>query len=221
MPITINITSDFICPWCLLGTRRLFRVLDELSPRVMPVINWLPYELNPNMPAEGMDRKTYRTLKFGSWRRALELDAGTIAAGAADGVVFDYERIQRVPNTFAAHRLAWLAAQTGQQNAVAHAIQRGYFVEGRDIGSWDVLADLAAEAGLNRTESYDFLSSGAATLEVRHQEQRVLARGVRGIPRFTLCDKIITGLQPPAFWRETILAADEKSRLSQPEVSHP
>lgn len=207
MPISIDVTSDFICPWCLLGNRSLFQAIDGLPRDIEVIVRWLPYELNPDMPVTGMDRRTYRALKFGSWRRSQELDKGTIAAGAAEGVFFDYARILRTPNTFAAHRLSWLAAQEGRQRAVVEAILRGYFSEGLNIGDVDVLAALAATAGIDRAQADDFLASGAANDEVRQLEQAGLTRGIRGVPHFDIAGTVLTGAQSSQRLREAIAAA--------------
>ena len=130
MSITVKVTSDFICPWCQIGEKRLLNAIESLPKDISVEIEWLPFELNPDMPLQGIDRKTYRTMKFGSWEQAQARDAQTIAAGAEDGVRFEYDKIQITPNTFAAHRLAWLAAQEGKQPVVVLAILNAYFHEG-------------------------------------------------------------------------------------------
>ncbi len=207
MPVTIDVTSDFICPWCRIGGTRLFRAISDLPAEIEVAVRWLPFELNPDMPAEGMERKTYRSLKFGSWRRSQELDAATIAAGAADGVVFDYARMLRTPNTLAAHRLSWLAMQESHQGAVVESILRGYFTQGRDIGDLAVLADIADSAGIERNRAYAFLASGGGTDEVRQQEQVSRERGIRGVPHFDIAGTVISGAQSAEILRNAIVNA--------------
>jgi predicted DsbA family dithiol-disulfide isomerase len=206
MSITIDVTSDFICPWCRIGQKRLFQAIDGLPKEIEVAVRWLPFELNPDMPAQGMDRKTYRSLKFGSWRRSQELDEGTIAAGAADGVLFDYANMLRTPNTFAAHRLSWLGAQEGRQRAIVDAILQGYFAEGRDIGDLGELADIAAGAGIDAEQAHAYLTSGGGE-EVRQQEQASRARGIRGVPHFDIAGTVITGAQSSVILRGAILDA--------------
>ena len=113
-------------------------------------VKWLPFELNADMPKGGLDRKKYRSAKFGSWEHSQRLDAHVTEAGKAAGLDFHHERMERTPNTFDAHRLIWLAEKEGVQNAVVEGLFAGYFTNGRDVGDHDVLAQIAAGAGLDR-----------------------------------------------------------------------
>ncbi len=105
----IEIVSDLICPWCLIGKRRLAKALDLLAPELEITVRWRPFELNPDMPKEGMERSAYRARKFGSLEKSRALDAQVAAAGAQDGIEFRFDRIARTPNTFDAHRLMGFA----------------------------------------------------------------------------------------------------------------
>ncbi len=105
MRVTVTITSDFICPWCFIGERRLEKTIATLPPEVQVDLQWRPFELNHDMPVEGMDRMVYRSAKFGSWERSQAMDAEVEAVGKVNGIEFAYDRITRTPNTFAAHRL--------------------------------------------------------------------------------------------------------------------
>src|SRR5215469_4054609 len=111
--IPVTITSDFICPWCFIGERRLARAVahlsEDLREEIRLEISWRPFELNPNIPADGIDRRAYRVAKFGSWEYSQRLDAQVVEAGKKDGAVFNYDRISRTPNTRRAHRLVWWA----------------------------------------------------------------------------------------------------------------
>ncbi len=207
MSVTVTVRSDFICPWCLMGEQRLFEAIDSLPPGLEVQVDWLPFELNPHMPKEGMERKLYRSQKFGSWARSQELDAHTVAAGKREGIAFDYDRMTRTPNTFAAHRLTWLAAREGRQRAVVDGILRGYFTEGRDIGDLDTLAEIAGEAGLDREKAQAFLASNQGETEVRALIDSALARGVAGVPHFDFDGSVVTGAQRPETLRRAILAA--------------
>ena len=145
MQIQINVTSDFICPWCYIGEKRLARAIESLPAEIDVPLQWLPFELNPDMPLEGMDRRIYRSRKFESWERSQAMDTQTVLAGRGDGTNFDYRAIERTPNTFFAHRVSWLAQREGKQRAFVEAGLKGYFTQGRDIGSKDVLAEIAGE----------------------------------------------------------------------------
>ena len=207
----ITITSDFICPWCYIGEKRLAQALGSIPSDIEVELVWLPFELNPDMPSEGMDRRTYRSRKFGSWEYSRAMDAKTVLAGAADGAVFDYEAIARTPNTFEAHRLSWLARRKGKQRVFVEATLKGYFADGRDIGSRDVLAELASEVGLDRRLVRDFLASDEAVDRVRALEQGAYNRRVEGVPHFDIEGRIIAGAQSPEVIRQTILQVAGRS----------
>jgi predicted DsbA family dithiol-disulfide isomerase len=196
MTVPITITSDFICPWCLIGERRLLAAIRSLPDGIAIATEWLPYELNPDMPVEGMDRKTYRTLKFGSWERSRALDAQTVAAASDTNVSFDYDAIARTPNTFLAHRLSWLAAQEGKQRAVVDAILSAYFERGRDIGDLETLIAVAGEHGLDRVRAATALCGDAGIDDVRRREAEAAHRGVRGVPHFEIGETAIGGRSP-------------------------
>src|ERR1700732_3554952 len=132
MTLTVDVISDVICPWCYIGKRRLEEAVAAFG-REQVRVRWHPFQLNPRMPKEGVNRREYRTAKFGSWERSLALDAQVAAAGRAEGIPFAHEKIERTPNTLDAHRLIWLAEKEGVQNAVVEALFRAYFTEGRDI----------------------------------------------------------------------------------------
>src|SRR5882757_5504707 len=107
MPLTVEVISDVICPWCFIGKRRMEKAIAFLAEPVQ--VRWLPFQLNPTMPRNGISRREYRIKKFGSWERSQELDARVIAVGKEEGIDFAFDRIERTPNTVDAHRLIWLA----------------------------------------------------------------------------------------------------------------
>src|SRR5262245_61026807 len=133
MALLVDVISDVICPWCYIGKRRLEKAVAAVDGPVK--VRWLPFQLNPAMPKEGVSRREYRTRKFGSWERSLELDARVVAVGEAEGIRFAFDRIERTPNTLDAHRLIGLAEKQGVQGAVVEALFRAYFTEGRDISN--------------------------------------------------------------------------------------
>jgi predicted DsbA family dithiol-disulfide isomerase len=205
MAIPITVTSDFICPWCYIGEKRLARALERLPPGIDVQLEWLPFELNPDMPPEGMDRRTYLSRKFGSWQRVEAIQAQIVSAGRGDGAIFDYAALNWTPNTFLAHRLSWLAQCEGKQRAFVEAALEAYFTHGRDTGSASVLADIASGVGLDREAVASFLSSDGGVQSVRDLERTALERGIRGVPHFNIGGVAMVGAQPAEMILETII----------------
>lgn len=195
MKLAIEITSDFICPWCFVAERRLAEALATLPEDVEADIRWVPFELNPDMPERGMDRRTYRTNKFGSWERSQAMDTQTAQAAQADGIAFDYAAIERTPNTYLAHRLMRLAASKNVASTMAGAIFSGYFEQGRDITDAQVLVDIAAGNGLDRGEAAAYLASDAGAQEVRAEEAMARVKGVRSVPQIDIGGQVVSGAQ--------------------------
>lgn len=208
----IEVTSDFICPWCWIGHQHLKAALQqqaEHSGQPGPAIRFLPYELNPDMPAEGVPRRQYRSAKFGSWARSQALDAEVTAAGLKAGLQFDYERVDITPNTRLAHRLMVFAQQQGDAATAGRlyeAIFAAYFSEGRDIGRADVLAELAGAAGLDGTQAAAFLASGGGQAEVSAAQQRAYASYIRSVPTVRIGAASLTGAQPVAVFARALEA---------------
>ena len=207
MGIQISVTSDFICPWCYIGEKRLARAIESLPTGIEVQLQWIPFELNPDMPPEGLDRRTYLSRKFGSWERVQALQARIVLAGRDDGAIFDYGAIKRTPNTFLAHRVSWLAQRAGQQRAFVVAALQAYFVQGRDIGSKEVLAEIASGSGLDPDAVAAFVSSDDGAQSVRAMERTALERGVQGVPYFDIGGTAIVGAQPAETVRQTIIEA--------------
>ena len=180
--LAVEVVSDVICPWCFVGKRRMEQASRQLGDDLRLAVRWRPFQLNPTMPKEGLDRRTYRTAKFGSWEHSQALDAQIAAVGREVGVAFCHDLMARTPNTFDAHRLIWLAGQEGKQDEVVEALFRAYFTDGRDIGDSSVLADLAAEAGLPRERASDFLRSDHGSAEVTGEEAQARRLGISGVP---------------------------------------
>jgi predicted DsbA family dithiol-disulfide isomerase len=160
--------------------------LKLLGKEFTPKIVWRPFQLNPDMPVAGMNRKTYRTRKFGSWERSLAMDAEVAATGKSPGVEFNYDKVLMTPNTLPGHRLLWWAEQRNQQDPLAEALFRAYFTEGRDVGRHDVLAEIASETWLPKIEARAFLDSDAGTKEVSEEATKGLRLGLQGVPFFVV-----------------------------------
>ena len=206
----IEIYSDVVCPWCYIGKRRLERALDQIDGGAQAHITWRPFQLNPTMPKEGMDRRTYLEAKFGSLDTFRQLEEQILAAGAAECISFAFEKVARIPNTFMAHRLIWYAGQQGRQDAVVESLFRGYFEEGADIGVPSTLVQLADRSGLSVEAVDQFLQSDKGTEEVKGEEAAGHRLGIRGVPYFVLNQAYgISGAQPV----DVFVSAIEKVRI--------
>jgi predicted DsbA family dithiol-disulfide isomerase len=201
MTLTIDIISDVICPWCFIGKRRLEKAIAAHDGQVK--VRWLPFQLNPTMPKEGVGRKEYRTKKFGSWERSLELDAQMVAVGETEGIHFAFDRTERTPNTVDPHRLIWLADHQGIQDAIMEALFRAYFTEGRDISNRQTLIDVVADAGLDRNRAEAVLNSNDGLDAIKEAEELSRRHRVDGVPFFIMNGKItLGGAQPPEAFLE-------------------
>lgn len=197
--------SDVICPWCYIGKRRLSKALEALAGEVDTEIRWLPFQLNPAMPREGIARAEYRIAKFGSLERSRELDARVAKEGKSEGIEFAFERMQRTPNTVAAHALVGLAQEQGRGDAVVDALFRAYFEEGKDIGDAAVLADVAERCQVSGRPRQE------AMTEVVALDQQMRGLGISAVPTFILGRKFaVSGAHPPETLAEAIREAASK-----------
>ena len=196
MILTVDVISDVICPWCFIGKRRLEKAIAAQQQEVR--VRWLPFQLNPAMFKEGISRREYRTKKFGSWERSLELDARVIEVGKNEGIDFAFDNIERTLNTLDAHRLIWLADKEGVQDAVVEALFRAYFTEGRDISKRQTLIDVVAEPGLDRAKAEDVLNGGDGLEAMKEAEELSRRFRVEGVPYFIIDGRItLSGAQQP------------------------
>jgi predicted DsbA family dithiol-disulfide isomerase len=186
MALSVEVISDVICPWCYIGKRRMERAIAARAGRDDVQVRWHPFQLNPHMAKEGMDRKQYRAAKFGSWERSLALDAQVTEAGRGEGIRFALDKIERTPNTLDAHCLIWLADREGVQDAVVEALFRAYFTEGRDISRTPTLLDVVAGAGLDRSRAEAVLSGDEGLTAIRAAEEEARRAEVQGVPFFLI-----------------------------------
>jgi predicted DsbA family dithiol-disulfide isomerase len=194
----LSVISDAICPWCYVGKRRLEQAFALIDGARAFKVTWRPFQLNPGMPKQGIDRREYRIRKFGSWERSLELDAQLKEVGRSVGIEFRHDLMKRTPNTFDAHRLIWFADKAGVQDAVVERLFRAYFSEGRDIGDRGVLAELAADAGIERSRAETFLASDEGRGDVAADEAVAKRAGLHGVPTFVLDRRVLfSGAQAP------------------------
>jgi predicted DsbA family dithiol-disulfide isomerase len=185
--MTIDVISDVVCPWCFIGRRRLGEALGryaEKEPGFRPLVSWHPFQLNPDLPLEGIDRRAYLEAKFGGPERAAQIYDRVRAAGRTVGIDFAFDRIQRQPNTRDAHRLISWAQSLGSAEELVERLFRAYFLEGRFVGDRGVLADIAGEAGLSAEDARAYLDSDAGADTIEAMDRRVRELGVTGVPFF-------------------------------------
>ena len=198
----IEIISDTVCPWCFIGKRRLEGALAE-RPEVKPEILWRPFQLNPDMPNKGADRKSYLESKFGGPEGAERIYTNVREAGASAGIAFDFEAIERTPNTIDSHRLIHWAGETGRQSEVVERLFAAYFLNGRDIGDSGVLRDVAGEAGLAADDIEAKLAGDEDRYTVLKDYIQAVQIGVTGVPFFIFNRKYaISGAQEPSMFHQ-------------------
>jgi len=206
MPLTIAVFSDVICPWCYLGKRRLERALDQLSVRRTTSVQWLPFELNPDMPEHGTERAAYRARKFGA-ERGAELDRQMRALGEEEGIEFAFDRMLRTPNTRRAHMLIAQATRQGGADQLVDRLFRAYFQDARDIGDPDTLIEIATDSGMGLDTARQSLESDALRQEVVSIEQRASEMRISGVPFFIVDEKwALSGAQPSEQWVSALQA---------------
>jgi len=192
----LDIFSDVICPWCYIGKRRLERALAE-RPQPDLALRWRAFQLNPDMPAAGMERLAYLTAKFGH-ARAEQIYTTIRQVGELEGIPFRFDRIERTPNTVDAHRLIRLAGMVGLQDQMVEQLFQAYFVDGRNLSDRQALADVAGAAGVDRSEASEYLASTANVAEVRAESDFAYKAGITGVPCFIANGQYaISGAQEP------------------------
>jgi predicted DsbA family dithiol-disulfide isomerase len=201
--LVIDVVSDVVCPWCWIGKRRLEAAIARLEGP-QPQLYWHPFQLNPDLAPEGVERLRYVQAKFGSAQRAAEIYARVRATGASVGINFEFERIERQPNTLLAHRLIAWAQAHGDASALVERLFRAFFVEGAFIGDPAVLERLASEAGFDGDAAAAFLASEEGVDAVAHADGNARELGVSGVPFFIFNGRVaVAGAQEP----DTLLAA--------------
>ena len=211
--IQIDIFSDPICPWCYIGATYLERALAawhaaQIAEGVQQgevALRWHPFQLNPDMPPEGMDRRAYLEAKFGGQAGALKV-YGEIARRAEDaGIPIDFAAIKRTPSTLDAHRLIHWAGLEGRQTPLAEALFAAYFTQGRDIGDHATLADIAADLGMDRALVARLLDSDADMADIRASDAEAREMGMTGVPTFIVAKKyVLSGAQPTDMWQRLL-----------------
>lgn len=202
--IRLDIFSDPVCPWCLIGKANLDRAL-EAHPNHPFAIAWHPFQLNPEMPADGAIRADYLEAKFGNRENVVQVHLVLQAAADKAGVVFDFAGISRVPNTRDAHRLIHWAGLEGRQTAAVSALFRAYWREGRDIGDAGVLATIAGEVGMNKAAIARLLATDADMDDIVARDTDARRKGVSAVPTFLIAQHyVVSGAQSPEVWGRVI-----------------
>lgn len=200
----LDIISDPICPWCYIGKTLLDQALTQRPDHPFEIA-WHPFQLNPDMPAGGMDRHSYLETKFGGRQGALRAYAPVLERAEAAGLALDFAAIRRTPNTLDAHRLIHWAGIEGCQDSVAMALFAAYFEAGRDIGATEVLADIADSVGMDGAMIQRLLQSDADRAEIAERDARFRQMGITGVPTFIVGGQhAVPGCQPAELWLKVI-----------------
>lgn len=212
-PIKLDIMSDPICPWCYIGKTLLERALEQEGDHPF-LIEWHPFQLNPDMPAGGMDRADYLERKFGGKDNAVKVYSEIVAHAEKAGITLNVGDIKRTPNTLDAHRLINWAKIEGKQNAIVDALFKAYFIDGRDIGDHEVLSDLADGIGMDAAVVQRLLKSDADLEEIKGRDAMAREMGVNSVPTFIVGGRhAVPGAQQPDLWRKVI--ADLRDQQAQ------
>ena len=202
--IRLDIISDIACPWCYVGKAYLDRALES-RPDHPFLIEWHPFQLNPDMPKDGMDRRAYLEAKFGGKEGAVRAYAPLIGHAEAAGIELNLDRITRQPNTLDAHRLIHWAGLEGRQTAMVSALFRAIWRDGRDVGDPETLLDIAGEVGLDRQMMERLLGSDSDAEDISARDAHARGRGVTGVPTFVIANQhVVQGAQPTETWIQII-----------------
>ncbi|MBM1632011.1 DsbA family oxidoreductase [Sulfitobacter mediterraneus] len=203
-PIKLDIMSDPICPWCYIGKAHLDKALAQ-RPDHPFVIEWHPFQLNPDMPAGGMDRRDYLEGKFGGKEAAVRAYAPVVEHAEKAGLNINFEAMQRTPNTLNAHRLIHWSGIEGRQTAAVSALFKAYFVDARDIGDAEVLADIADSIEMDAAVVAKLLLTDEDTQAIRDRDAHSRQMGISSVPTFIVGNQhAVPGAQPPALWLKVI-----------------
>ena len=213
--IKLDILSDPVCPWCYIGKANLDRALEARADHPL-TIEWHPFQLNPDMPEGGMDRRAYLEAKFGGKENAVKVYARIAEAAEAAGLRIDFSAIDRTPNTIDAHRLIHWAGLEGRQTAAVSRLFKAYFEDGRDIGDREVLLDIAQGIGLDAELIRRLFDSDADLDDIRARDERARQRGVTGVPTFVLANQhVLPGAQPTDLWLQVIDEIAEQLKAAE------
>lgn len=202
--VKLDIISDPICPWCYIGKTHLDKALAEIPDHPF-VIEWHPFQLNPDMPSEGMDRRAYLEAKFGGKEGAVRAYAPVVEHAEKAGLSINFEGMQRTPNTIDAHRLIHWAGIEGKQGAMVDALFDAYFTQALDIGAPEVLVEIAAKIGMEADVVRQLLSGVNDVEDIRSRDAHSRKMGVSSVPTFIIANQhAVPGAQQPDMWKQVI-----------------
>ena len=203
-PIKLDIMSDPICPWCFIGKAHLDKALSA-HPNHPFSIEWHPFQLNPDMPANGMGRREYLEGKFGGKEAAVRAYAPVVESAKTAGIAIDFEGMKRTPNTINAHRLIHWAGIEGRQTAAVSALFKAYFTDARDIGDADVLIDIAKSVEMDANVVKRLLDSDEDLKLIQDRDKHSRKMGINSVPTFIIANQhAVPGAQPPELWAQVI-----------------
>ena len=214
--LKIDIVSDIVCPWCVIGFRNLKKAMEELKSELDFEISWKPYELHPEIPKEGYNKNLYMQQKFGSSGGKSRYDEIT-KIGESLNFNFNFSKAERIPNTFMAHRLLWKSEEYNLQTELSEALFSAYFTDGLDIGSKEILSQISKSVGMNKDETLKFLDSKEGGQETADLEMNFIEKSIGAVPTYFINDKyIIQGGQEPetfiSFLRKIIQKENEADK---------
>lgn len=213
--VKLDVLSDPICPWCYIGKTNLEKALAAVDNHPF-VIEWHPFQLNPEMPEGGMDRRAYLEGKFGGKDGAVRAYAPVVEHAEKAGITINLEAIKRTPNTLNAHRLIHWAGIEGKQNEVVDALFQAYFVDGKDIGDIATLTDLGAAAGMERDVLENLLKGDSDKDTIRDRDSHSRKMGVSSVPTFIVANQhAVPGAQPPELWTQVINDITEQLKAAE------
>ncbi|MCO4842735.1 MAG: DsbA family oxidoreductase [Yoonia sp.] len=202
--VKLDIISDPICPWCYIGKTNLDKALLQFPDHPF-LIEWHPFQLNPDMPAAGMDRRTYLETKFGGKEGAIKAYAPVVENAERVGAVINFDAMKVTPNTIDAHRLIHWAGIEERQSFVVDLLFKAYFVDGRDIGDREVLADIADAAEMDAAMVTRLLATDEDTQTLRDRDAHSRKMGVNSVPTFIVANQhAVPGAQPTETWVQII-----------------
>jgi predicted DsbA family dithiol-disulfide isomerase len=211
--LTIDVVSDVVCPWCYIGKRHLeaalsdWRAASDATKNVDVLVRWHPFQLNPDLPSVGIDRKSYLENKLGGKTRAAEIYARVSAAGHDAGLTLNFDAIEKQPNTLAAHALIAYAqhAHPALADALVERLFRAYFIDSVFIGNVDTLVTLASDCGMDPDAARAMISDTAMLEQIATQDVSIRAQGISGVPFFIFNNqRALSGAQPSAVIRQAI-----------------
>lgn len=214
----IDIISDTVCPWCFIGKRRLEKALS-MRPEMVPEINWYPFQLNPEMPEDGLERSLYLNLKFGGQERANEVYRAVGEASSSEDLDINFDAIKRMPNSLKSHRLIEFSRVKGAQDAVMENLFRSYFFYGSDIGTIETLLEISSDSGLDPIQVRHYLESDQDLDLVREQDIRSRKMGVSGVPCFIIANEFaVSGAQEAEVFLQVFDAAKQLNPITNSNI---